>query len=88
MGLTEHENHIIYIANAISSSLSLLGCVFIILVYFWFKELQIFPFKLVTYLSLIDAFSSLAFILPGYTDSEVCQLQACMISYFTLSAVL
>mmetsp|Transcript_22963 Transcript_22963/g.22692 ORF Transcript_22963/g.22692 Transcript_22963/m.22692 type:complete len:89 (+) Transcript_22963:38-304(+) len=88
MGLTENQNEILFIIYASISALSLAGSIFICIVYLSFKDLQIFQFKLVTYLALVDAGTSLSFFLPSYLDDIICQAQAFLISFFTLSGVL
>jgi hypothetical protein len=61
MGNTEYEM-IFYPLISSLSILSLLGCLFIIIVYLSFKELRIFSFKLILYLTIADFGHSLGSI--------------------------
>ncbi|OMJ80131.1 hypothetical protein SteCoe_19672 [Stentor coeruleus] len=80
-----------YIAVAISSGLSFLGCTFIISVYYKYKQLQGPAYKLISILSIIDIFRCFVFLIPTYGgagDSPLCICQAIAITIFTLASIL
>lgn len=84
---------ILYYIVAFCAVLSMLGCMFIWIVYWYFTHLRAFSFKLVLYLSISDFFHSLgnfytAFLLPRQTHQAFCYAQAVLDTYFTLSSVL
>lgn len=91
MGFTSEEKELLYILNSVASGISIVGCAFIIIVYFKYKQLQIFHFRLVLYLSIIDLLHSVAFLLPTYSgdnNDAVCKLQGTSLTFLTLSSVL
>ena len=86
--MTEKE---IYISITISSTISFLGCTFIILLYIKFKELQGFTFKLVAYLALLDLLHCVLFMIPTYESSPsdaLCIVQSYFITIITLESVI
>lgn len=89
LALNPSETAIYSLISAIISILSLLGSSFIISVYYYFKELQTFGFKLVMYLSIADVCFSCAKILSFFGDfSPLCEIQAFMINTSQLSSVI
>lgn len=81
----------IYISISVSSTLSLLGCVFIIVVYFRHTELQGFAYKLIAYLALLDLLHCLLFLIPTYdleSTDGLCICQAFLITIVTLESVI
>ena len=81
------------VANAVASSFSLLGSMFIVLSYFNLHKLRGKPaFKLVVLMSFGDIIGSAANLLPGGAPSESaewpCQLQAWLTSWGNLSSVM
>lgn len=89
LALNPSETAIYSTVSAIISILSLLGSSFIISVYYYFKELQTFGFKLVIYLSMADVCFSFGKILSffGYF-SPLCEIQGYLITTAQLSSVL
>lgn len=89
--LSKSDWELIFTVNAIASSFSLLGSLFIISVYLNFKELRVFAFKLVAILSCLDAIHSIAFLIPTYDYDRVstaCQIQSVALTFCTLASVL
>ena len=87
------QEMIFYILIASLSILSILGCIFIVTVYLSFKQLRIFSFKLILYLTIADFGHSLgninsAFIIPKWINQPFCTMQALLDTYFTLSSVI
>lgn len=93
--MSDYSNQveILYYVVALCAGVSMLGCIFVWIVYWCFLELRAFPFKLVLYLSISDFFHSLgnqysAFLLPRHKHQTFCYAQAVLDTYFTLSSVL
>ena len=81
----------IYISISISSSLSLIGCLMMIIVYFKYSELQSFAFKLIAYLAFLDLLHSILFLIPTYESAStdnICICQAFFITIVTLESVI
>lgn len=70
-----------------TSGLSLLGCLFILLVYLFFKELRVFAFKLVLHMTLCDSIRCLGFLLQ-HADSSLCETQGVLIQAGSLGSIL
>lgn len=88
-----NEGHIYSIIVGIASGLSMLGCSFVIVAYLSLKELQVFSFKLVVYLCIVGFGHSigilyLAFLIPNSYSQTLCDIQASVIIYTTLSSIL
>ena len=90
--LDHDELEQLYFVTTTASILSLLGCLFIICAYLYFKEIRNLAFRLVFYLSIIDAIHSLVFMIPNYRDNDgdsvLCKIQAVGLTFFTLADVL
>ena len=74
----DDKEALLYFITAASASLSLLGCVFILIIYAIAKELRVYAFKLVWYVAFFETIKSIVLILPGYTGKisfTVCSLQ-------------
>jgi hypothetical protein len=86
------QREYVYFVNLATNILSILGCMFILLVYCFFPTLHTFPFKLVLILSIFDLCNSIGFAIPTYsTESSnnlLCLAQSIMINYFTLASIL
>ena len=81
----------IYIANAVASFFSILGCLFIILMYLMFTDLQKLAFKLIAILAAFDMINALSFLIPTYTSDEgdlICIVQGILMTYSTFGAVI
>ena len=89
--LSIKEKTIIYYSMLACNSLSIIGCLFICVVFIICKTLHQYSFKMIFILSLFDIGSSVAFLIPTYdrsaNDSE-CMAQAIILNFFTLSGVL
>lgn len=91
MRLNDKERLIIYYFNCVSNGFSIIGCLFICIMYIKFSELRTFPFRLIFVLSIFDIFSSIGYMLPTFNlndDDALCQIQAAVINLFTLASVL
>lgn len=74
--------------NIIASSFSLLGSLFVILVYISFMEIRVFAFRLVVYLSICNFFYCAAVLIGPIQESQsLCIVQALLISYFGLASI-
>ena len=78
----------IYYTNVVACSLSILGSLFIMVLFFRFKELRLIPFRLIFYMIIADFFHSIGLILPYFLNDDLCQAQGYIISYFSLSTIL
>jgi hypothetical protein len=59
----EYESHYkIAVSCVVVASLSLLGSLFVIVLFFWNKKLRKFPFRYVFFLSISDLILSIGFI--------------------------
>ena len=79
------EREILFFVTSITAGLSLLGCLFIILVYLLFKELRVFAFKLVVHMTIGDFLRSLGFLLQSH---YLCPVQAMLIQAGSLASIL
>ncbi|OMJ85181.1 hypothetical protein SteCoe_13576 [Stentor coeruleus] len=80
-----------YISALISSTISLIGCTFILYVYFKYKELQGPAYKLISILVSFDILHCITFMVPTYTEksgSTLCICQAFTITSVTLASIL
>ena len=87
------HDRIIYYFNVAACSLSIMGALFIIIVFFLFRDLQKLPFRLIFYFTVSDLFHSIGdfytgLILPYYESYTLCQIQGFLISYFSLSSII
>ncbi|OMJ68467.1 hypothetical protein SteCoe_34074 [Stentor coeruleus] len=79
---------VFYIVTSICAILSLLGCMFILLIYAIAKELRVYAFKLVAYLAFCDIIKSLCIIIPSYKGEllhYLCSTQGFLLVSFSLS---
>jgi hypothetical protein len=83
----DRDDSVIYIGMMVSLGLSALGSIFVGAVYLYFTDIRSFAFKLVFYLSLMDLCHAIGFSIPP-GKSVLCQIQAAVTSYFSLSSVL
>lgn len=79
------EREVLLIVTSVTAGLSLLGCLFILLVYLLFKELRVFAFKLVVHMTIGDFLRSLGFLLQF---PYLCPVQAMLIQAGSLASVL
>lgn len=80
-----------YISAVISSTISLIGCTFILYVYFKYKELQGPAYKLISILVSFDILHCIAFMIPTYTEksgSTLCICQAFAVTSVTLASII
>lgn len=91
MVLSEGDQRTVYYVRLGGSVASLLGSLFIIVVYFYFAKLrEQKSFRLVLYLSISDLFFCTALFLGPEAESNLalCRIQAIIISFFGLATVL
>lgn len=81
---SSNEQEVLLVVTSVTAGLSVLGCLFILLVYLFFKELRVFAFKLVVHMTLGDFLRSLGLLLPH----SVCPLQAMLIQAGSLASIL
>ena len=86
MGFTSSEQDYITLSLRISNSFSLLGSIFLVIAYLFYKSLRSFAFKLVLYMSLADIIRSVGFILSMDPESS-CITQSLLTSYGSLSGL-
>ena len=88
-GFSEEETDLIMVLTIIAACFSMLGALFMIVMFLGFSNLRGFAFRLILYLAISDAGSAL-FILIGRTDEDesLCNFQAVGLSYFGLASVL
>ncbi|OMJ82522.1 hypothetical protein SteCoe_16747 [Stentor coeruleus] len=90
MILKDSEKLTIYYFIAASNSLSIIGSLFICMMYYRYLILRTFLFKLVLILTIFDIFSSIGFLLPTYnlkSSESLCLTQALTINFFTSASV-
>lgn len=78
---------IIYYTIVVCSALSILGCLFILVLCIFYPKLRQLPFRLIIYLTIADLGVSVSYILPFYMSSDICQAQGYLESYFSLSSI-
>lgn len=87
--MADSNNQVIYLAVMTVNSISILSCCLIIMIYIFAKDLRVYAFTLVCYLSIIDIFKSASMLLPTYhygSDSILCKIQGFSLQYFTLAS--
>ncbi|CAG9321902.1 unnamed protein product [Blepharisma stoltei] len=88
MALSEDEQDGVEMMLMICNSLSICGCLFILIIYLSFQELRSFAFRLVQYMSIVDLIHSVALMMP-YRESEGwCIFQSFLIQYSALGSAL
>lgn len=93
MAYTSDEIIVFYSVVGFFSGLSMLGCLFVCLVYLYNQELRVMSFKLVVCLSIAGFGNSLcniysAYILPKFMNQTACTIQAFLVVYFSLCALI
>ena len=92
MGNNDFSNVQLNVLFAVSTTLSifsLFGSFLIVFSYYKFDKLRKFSFKLVSYMSIADTFSCIAFFFGNPADgSTLCSLQGFCIQLFQLSSIL
>jgi len=90
MGLSYHQERLVYDARLVCSSISIVGALFVMVVYFSLSRLRaMFAFRLIMYLSSCDLLFSAAMLLgPLDGSSSLCKVQAVVITVFGLATVL
>ena len=71
-----------------TGSLSLIGCIFIIVTILMLKELWMFNFRLILYLALSNIIIAIGFILPYDGGYDLCVFQGFMNNFGSLSSLL
>lgn len=90
-GVIDEELETVFIINTVASSLSVIGCLFIIFMYFVFKELKKFAFKIVAVLSAFDLLNAVSFVIPTYASRVHdldCLVQGIFMDFSAFAAVL
>ncbi|OMJ91178.1 hypothetical protein SteCoe_6348 [Stentor coeruleus] len=81
------ENEIKLICYTICATLSILGCLLIVILGFTCKKLRTFSYRLIIYLALADLLSSICFIIPD-NDNTLCKVQAIIMNFSQLASIL
>jgi hypothetical protein len=85
------EVHWVYYVEMSFASLSITGCVFIILIFIIYKRLRSFPFELIVYLVFATMMNTLSYIMnyiPQYSiimNMHLCRSQAFIMIWFEIS---
>ena len=69
------------------TSISVVGCVFIIVVYYKFAELQVFAFTVIKDLAVLSLLYCSSPFIPGTNDIG-CEIQGILINFFGIQVVL
>ena len=97
-GFDPGQRHALQVVVILGAILSLLGSSFIMFSYFWFHDLQTFPYKLIMFLSLADWFASVEYLLAiqdvgvttqnadCYEDNFMCFMSAGMSQFFDMAS--
>jgi hypothetical protein len=73
----------------ICNSFGLLGSILTLILYLGYPQIRQFAFKLIFFLSLTTSGYSISILIgPSTDDSKSCQVQAVLISYFSVSSIL
>ena len=87
-----NDNEKLYIVEAIFSSISAIGSMFIITVYAKFQSLHCYSFKLIVILSIFDCIENLVLLIPTHLISSepnsICIFQAASIQFSALGSCL
>lgn len=87
MGFDYDERLTLYIVACVCSSFSILGCSFICLVYYYYKELRAFSFKLVMYLAISDLFNSTIMLIPWLAGDTFCKILGMLNNFSALVSI-
>mmetsp|Transcript_22616 Transcript_22616/g.40711 ORF Transcript_22616/g.40711 Transcript_22616/m.40711 type:complete len:297 (-) Transcript_22616:58-948(-) len=68
-------------------SLSIVSCLFVVILYFWLEDLRQFTFRLVAYLATADILKGIGMLLPP-DDATMCMIQAIINVYFEFCSFL
>jgi len=85
---TNEQNEVLSAIRIIASSISMMGSLFIIVMYLAYKDLRKFAFKLVVMLSLCDVILGIGnYLGDGNQDNILCRIQAFIIQFGSISGV-
>lgn len=91
MILSESERETVYYSLITPCTLSILGCLFILLMFSLCSSLRALPFKLISLLSLFDLINAVAFLIPTYDLEKSrfnCKIQAILLNFSSLAGLL
>lgn len=83
-----HEVRVIDIIIMVSSSLGIIGALFMVVTFALFKEIREFSTKLICLLAVCDFMVSLAWFPFSHTNSTLCVIQAVALQYFLSASFL
>lgn len=86
--LTDDEQAAVYAADIVCSSASLIGSLFVIIMYLGFKEIRSFSFRLVVYLSIFDCMYAVGILIGPADNWSTCMVQSIIVSYFPLGTII
>lgn len=85
-------NDLLFTTVVVVSAISLVGCGFIMVIYHKCKSLQVFAFKLVYVLTILDGIRSLFSMIPTHLNlsdhDAMCQIQGFALEFASLAGVL
>lgn len=85
----KHQRKTILALQRTFSALSLVGCIFIVVLIWLFKTYKYFVQRLILFLTISAAFQSFSFILGDlYENDTMCQFQAFIMQYFGWATLL
>ena len=87
MGYNHEQRDNIYYTIVVCSALSIIGCLFILVLCVMYPKLRQLPFRLILFLTISDLGVSVSYILPFYKSRDICQAQGYLESYFSLSSI-
>lgn len=90
MSLSVDDRKIVYYSLIGPSTLSILGCSFILLMFASLKGLRSLPFKMISILSLFDLINAVGFLIPTYdveNSSSICMAQAVILNFSSFAGI-
>ena len=85
---TNDQLNVIYYTNVVCSVFSIMGSVFIFVLFLTIPSLRQLPYRLIFYLTISDFGMSIGLIIPYMLNTTLCKLQGYLISYFALSSII
>ncbi|CAG9331360.1 unnamed protein product [Blepharisma stoltei] len=85
--LSDDQQSGVYAADIVCSCASLLGSLFVIIMYLGYKEIRSFSFRLVVYLSIFDSMYAIGILIGPTQSYTACMAQAIIVSYFPLGTI-
>lgn len=90
-GISNDKLEGLYYSNAGASCVSIVGCMFILSIYFLFRDIRRYPYTIIAILSAFDLLNSISFMIPTYDNSlsdAICVLQGVLMNFSTFASVI